>query len=315
MTTADDDSLSYQDAFAALSRGDKTDITHLLLEYELPVLLADTQATVRTHFVATNANGVPAIDLLAKAMAYTALDFCIPRTRLSQAAKSFAETGSTADFSRLDRQARDLFVAADGTGEGGELLLFLLMERVLLLPQLLAKMSLKTNSNVHIHGSDGVHAKLADDGVLELSWGESKLYQSSSSAIADCFSSIAPFLVGEGDARARDLLLVRENLNVEDEALASYILRYFDETDPKALEIRWRGVCLVGFDYSDYPNIKQLAEQEAAAVSAALDRWHTSFVNQLTKQSLVDVSIDIFCIPFPDVNQLRKLVRKNMGLA
>jgi hypothetical protein len=82
----------------------------------------------------------------------------------------------------------------------GELLLFLLMERLLGLPQLLAKMSLKTSGNVHVHGSDGVHASLGDDGILDVYWGESKLYKSSSDAFSDCFESIAPLLIAGGVA-------------------------------------------------------------------------------------------------------------------
>ncbi|VXB93485.1 DUF1837 domain-containing protein [Frigoribacterium sp. 9N] len=305
---------SFQDSLAALARGEQADLSHLLPSYELPVSLPGTKTTVRTHFVAVDANGEPAIDMLADVMAFAAMEFCVPRTRLVQAAKSFADTGSPSQFARLEKQARELFVDADGTGEGGELLLFLLMERVLKLPQLLAKMSLKTNSNVHVHGSDGVHARLGSDGVLELSWGESKLYKSNSDAIADCFGSIAPFLGAVDDARRRDLLLVRDNLNVDDEALAAHILQYFDETNPKVLDVRWNGACLIGFDYATYPDLKKMADDESQQIAKAVERWHKSVSGRLTTHSLVDVAIDVFCIPFPSVDALRKSVRKSLGL-
>jgi hypothetical protein len=306
---------SFSEALAALARGDRADISHLLTSYEQPVELHGTKATLRTHFVASDANGEPAIEHLAKAMAFAAMEFCIPRARLDQAAGKFHETGSPSDFARLEAQARQLFVKADGTGEGGELLLFLLMERVLKLPQLLAKMALKTNSNVHVHGSDGVHARLGPDGVLELSWGESKLYKSSSNAIADCFKSIAPFLVGSGEARTRDLLLVRDHLNVNDEELAAHLLQYFDETSPKALAVRWNGVCLIGFDYPVYPDLDKMAEREAEVIAQQALTWQESVSKHLENLSLVHVGIDVFCIPFPSVDALRKSVRKNLGLS
>ncbi|MCW4352882.1 DUF1837 domain-containing protein [Hoyosella sp. YIM 151337] len=306
---------SFADMLESLVRGDPNEFLHLLTAYDVPVHLEGSTATVRTHFLATDANGNPAVELLGTAMARAAVDFCIPRSRVKQALKHLQETGSTSQFSRLEQQARELFVDGDGTGEGGELLLFLLMEQALKLPQLLAKMSLKTNSNVHVHGSDGVHAKLADDGVLDLYWGESKLYQSSSAAFTDCFDSIGPFLGADGDTRRRDLLLVRDNLNVQQGDLAAHLLQYFDETNPKALQVRWNGVCLVGFDYSSYPNLKTLADEESTKIAQATERWHKAIFDRLKKNTLLEVSIDVFCIPFPDVDALRKMVRKKLGVS
>ncbi|WP_223252149.1 Hachiman antiphage defense system protein HamA [Paracoccus mutanolyticus] len=47
-----------------------------------------------------------------------------------------------------------MFTDLKSSGEGGELLLYLLTERFLGLPQILCKMSLKTSA--HYHGADGV---------------------------------------------------------------------------------------------------------------------------------------------------------------
>jgi len=305
----------FADMLNSLVRGDPNDFLHLLTAYDVPVPLEGSSATVRTHFLATDANGSPAVELLGTAMARAAMDFCIPRSRIEHALKHLQATGSASHFSRLEQQARELFVEGDGTGEGGELLLFLLMEQVLKVPQILAKMSLKTNSNVHVHGSDGVHAKLGDDGVLDLYWGESKLYQSSSDAFTDCFDSIGPFLGADGDTRRRDLLLVRESLNVQQDDLAAHLVQYFDETSAKALELRWNGVCLVGFDYSEYPDVKKLAAAESAKIRHAMKRWQNSIFKRLEKNSLLAVNIDVFCIPFPDVDALRKMVRKKLGVS
>jgi hypothetical protein len=307
---------SFSELLAGLVRGDANEFLHLLKEYETPLSIDGTRTIVRTHFLAVDAGGTPAVDLLASAMARAAMDFCIPRARVEEAAKYFDRTRSTSHFSRLEQEARELFVDADGTGEGGELLLFLLMEGLLGLPQLLAKMPLKTNSNVHVHGSDGVHASLGDDGVLDVCWAESKLFKDSSDAFSDCFKSIAPFLSVDGvETRKRDLLLVRDHLNVQHADLASHLLDYFDETSPRRLKVRWKGACLVGFDHANYPNLDSLAEGQSAAVSAAVQRWQKAVGLRLTKHKLVEVGIDVFCIPFPDVDALRKAVRSKLGVS
>lgn len=308
-------SSDFAEMLASIVRGDPNEFQHLLKVHDVPLALEGAATVVRTHFLAVDANGHPAVDLLGTAMARAAMDFCIPRSRIDQAMKHLQETGSTSYFSRLEQQARELFVDADGTGEGGELLLFLLMEQLLKLPQLLAKMSLKTNNNMHVHGSDGVHAKLGNDGVLDLFWGESKLYKSSSAAFKDCFESIGPFLGASGDARRRDLLLVRENLNVKQDDLAAHLLHYFDEASPKALQVRWNGVCLVGFDYADYPDLDKLAEDQAPIIAKAVSRWQKAIHNRLEENALLEVNMDVFCIPFPDVDVLRKTVRTKLGVS
>lgn len=247
-------------------------------------------------------------------MASATMDFCIPRSKIERAHAEYEKTNSTAAIVGLHEQARNLFVKSESSGEGGELLLFLLMERVLQRPQLISKMALKTNTEVHVHGSDGIHASLANDGVLDVYWGESKLYKSSSEAFKDCFESIAPYLRPDGDARRRqDLLLVRDHLNVTQIELATHLLEYFDETNPKTLKVRWNGVCLVGFDHDKYPDISDLDETKQQEISRAVGRWHKTVGNRVKEFEVVGVNIDLFCIPMPDVADLRARVLSRMG--
>lgn len=58
----------------------------------------------------------------------------------------------------LHEEAKRSFTDLALTGEGGEMLLFLLAERLLKLPQILCKMDLKTDTRLHYHGADGVYA-------------------------------------------------------------------------------------------------------------------------------------------------------------
>ncbi|MET4590487.1 DUF1837 domain-containing protein [Arthrobacter sp. 754] len=308
------DETAVVEKFRELVRGEDGALIGLLPPFEESFLIPGTSTLVRTHFVAHDANGNPAVEQLAGAMADAAVDFCIPRTKIDRALAEYARTRSTAALVGLNEQARDLFVKSAGSGEGGELLLFLLLERVLERPQLISKMALKTSTEMHVHGSDGIHANLADDGVLDIYWGESKLYKSSSAAFKDCFESISPYLRADGvQSRKRDLLLVRDHLNVAQIELAAHLLEYFDESNPKTLKVRWNGVCLVGFDHDNYPNLAALDDAQHLALSTAVGRWHDTVGNRLKEFEIVGVNIDLFCIPMPDVAALRKRVLERMG--
>lgn len=308
------DEAAVVERFLELARGTDNSLIDFLPAFEKAVAVPGTSTLVRTHFIAHDANGVPAVEQLAGAMAAATMDFCIPRSKIERAVAEFEETKSTSAIVSLQEQARNLFVKSESSGEGGELLLFLLMERVLQRPQLISKMALKTNTEVHVHGSDGIHASLDDDGVLNLFWGESKLYKSSSAAFRDCFESIAPYLRPDGDSRRKqDLLLVRDHLNVSQIELAAHLLEYFDETNSKTLKVRWNGVCLVGFDQDNYPNIATLDDAQREVLSMAVSRWHTTAGSRINEFEIVGVNIDLFCIPMPDVADLRARVLKRMG--
>lgn len=300
--------------FQELIRGEDRSVIDFLPQFEESYLIPGTSTLARTHFIAHDANGSPAVEQLAGAMADAAVDFCIPRTKIERALADYARTRSTAALMSLNEQARELFVKSASSGEGGELLLFLLLERVLERPQLISKMALKTSSQMHVHGSDGIHANLADDGVLDIYWGESKLYKSSSAAFRDCFESISPYLHADGAAtRKRDLLLVRDHLNVTQIELAAHLLEYFDESSPKTLKVRWNGVCLVGFDHDNYPDLASLDDARHSSLSKAVGRWHTTVGERLSEFEIVAVNIDLFCIPMPDVAALRGRVLERMG--
>jgi len=301
--------------FKLLLRGDDRSFDHLLSAFGQPTVLSESKTTVRTHFLTKDANGDPVVKKLAKAMAGFVVDFAIPRKRMRAALASANATGSFREVTALGQEAAQLFVRTGGSGEGGELLLFMLMEKTLGHPQLLSKFSLKTSANVHVHGSDGVHGHMNDDGVLDLYWGESKLYQSSSDAIKDCFESVAPFLQPDGDDnRQQDLLLLRDQLNIEDQHVAAQLIKYFDDSEPESVRVRWNAVCLIGFDLNDYPDSLTAVHEEIQKIEVRVRRWQKSIRSRLSENGLLEVNIDVFCIPMPSVDKLRKAVDKRLGL-
>lgn len=61
-------------------------------------------------------------------------------------------------------------------GEGGEVILYSLLEGHLGAPKVLSKMEVKTSSEHYVHGSDGVHLLRTGKDSYQLIFGESKMY-------------------------------------------------------------------------------------------------------------------------------------------
>jgi hypothetical protein len=298
---------SLADRFADLAREPSEDLAALLAACCDDVVLTDTKTTSRVHLVGRDANGSVRVDSLTKLLARQVVDFCIPRSRRDEAQAHLERTGSAEEFARLDEEARELFTSLERSGEAGELLLYMLLERMLGMPQMLCKMSLKTSRQMHVHGTDGVHARMETDGRLGLYWGESKLHASFASAVDDCVKSLAPYLDPGTGVRAQDLLLLREYVNVEDRALIDALRGYFLETTPQAAQVEFRGACLVGFDVENYP------QPDDAELVEVVSGWRERVARRIGDHRLERFEIEFFCVPFPSVDTFREGVHKALG--
>jgi hypothetical protein len=231
-------------------------------------------------------------------------DYAIPRSKLAKAKARDAQYNSTEAVSGLVEEARRSFTDLAKTGEGGEMLLFLLAERFLKLPQILCKMDLKTDPHLHYHGADGVYAGVTDTGVLKLYWGESKIYGNATDAIRECLASLAPFLVEpehEDAERERDLILLSDKADLNDPALTEAIKRYFDKNSIMSKRVQYCGVALVGFDANFYPadQVKAVADEIVEAARAELESWRVTIDNRLKAEKLQQLEIELFCLPLP----------------
>lgn len=304
------------DAMDRLARGQATDLSSFLVSVGTEVVLDETRAKCRCHFITRDGNDRPRVKALAKALAEYAVDYCIPRSRIDEARQHYDETGSTNLIVRLSDEARALFTTLDKSGEGGEMLLFLLLENLLGIPQILCKMSLKTNSQMHVHGSDGVHAAALPDGGLALYWCESKLYQSVDQGVDACFASIAPFLLDDGGGDAsRDLLLIRDNLDTGDPELDERLIRYFIADALEAAKVEMRGASLIGFDLDGYPNpFEENGVHVAVEVETLMTDWYDRIGKNVSKLDLQTFEMEVFCIPFPAVADFRAALRQALGI-
>lgn len=248
------------------------------------------------------------------------VDYAIPRSKVAEAKARDQKFNSVAAVTELVERAKRSFTDLARTGEGGEMLLFLLAERFLKLPQILCKMDLKTDTRMHYHGADGVYAGVTPDGILKLYWGESKIYKNVGTAIRDCLASLAPFLIEpdhEGADRERDLILLSDKADLSNPDLTDALKRYFDRSSVMSTRVQYCGVALIGFDAPFYPaeTAKAIADDILGGAREALTDWSGKIGERLVAEKLGDIEIQLFCVPLPSADGFRSAFLKAMGLA
>jgi hypothetical protein len=298
---------------ANLAHGTPEELHSYLRSVGAEKRLADTLASCRCHVLLRDGNNRPSAPALAARLADECVNYCIPRSRIQEAVAHLETTGKADRLVRLSSEARELFTSLERSGEGGEMLLYLLLESVLGLPQLLCKMPLKTSSQMHVHGADGIHGRVLADGTLELYWGEAKLYGDVSSAAKACLEDLAPFLTDEGGrAASRDLALLRDNLDLEDPALTEALRVYFTADRLEARRVRVCGAGLIGFSLEEYPTVAA-GEEIAAEVTELVERWHDTTRGHVLELKLAEFQLELFFVPFPDVQAFRDTLRAELG--
>lgn len=272
---------------------------------------------VDCYHLKVDANGRPRLTELIKYMSLKITDYAIPRSKVQAALSKLAQTGSTEEFTRLTLEARKLFTKLEQSGEGGELLLFALTESILKYPQILCKMNLKTDEQVHFHGADGVFLGVDDDGMLSVFWGESKLHADHSSALAECVESIASILKMESEIDS-DIRLI-DFIDLDNEQLEKAIKEYFDFNSPNYDKLKSCAVCLVGFDHVSYkfdPAKKLTNEDLKAKVEHSFKtHWKKNLERKLAENNIQFCKVIFFYLPVQSVDNFRSTFRKELGLA
>jgi hypothetical protein len=303
----------------AILAGDPDELEVHLQLIERDVLIDGHRVKIHCHCLTVDGNGRVRPQRLAEFMRHSLADYAVPRSQLEKARARDIKFKSTSAVAALHQQACRTITDLENTGEGGEMLLFLLAERFLKLPQVLCKMDLKTDSHMHYHGADGVYAGVTNDGILKLYWGESKIYNDATSAIRACIASLAPFL-SEADhqesSRERDLVLLSDKADLSDPKLTDAFKRYFDRTSKVSNRVEYCGIALVGFDASFYPadDAKAVAEAIADAARMELAKWISSISNRLAAEKLDRFEIEFFCVPIPSADGFRSAFLEALGL-
>lgn len=228
-----------------------------------------------------------------------------------------------ASATRLYQQAVDLFKRArkkaNRNGEFGELVAYILTEQVLQAPQLIAKMSLKTNSQMPVHGSDGIHVSYDHDtDSLCLIWGEAKCYASATAAISEAVGSIKESL--EHKKMERELFLIEQNVDHSGigQKARDALLDFLDPMSEQYNKRIDRSVALIAFDFDKFAAVKSLptSKVEAAFVSdltSAMEAISKTVDGRLTADGISSHTIDFFFFPVPSIDTMRSLFQDKIG--
>lgn len=284
-------------------------------EISFEVDVKDTLAKCYCYNIKCDGNNNLRVEDLIDFIDGRIVDYAIPKKNIDEATKHLLQTGSTAKITELRKKALNLFTDLKKTGEGGELLLYILSLEILKIPQLISKMSLKTSGQVHYHGSDGIHVKYDDIlNTLNLYWGESKMYKDINSAITKCFESINGFLLDPYSYKStqeRDLLLITDNINnnVNNPKFEELIVAYFDKDNQLSNNLVYKGICFIGYDSKEYKklNITKTIDDIRKEMKKELEKHYLKISKEVKKYPKLETKeIHIFLMPFPSVADFRK---------
>lgn len=280
------------------------------------VVIEDTNTKAYCHMLKIDANGNIRLKDLIDYIDTKLVEYAIPKKDIDMASQYLQETGAPAKIIELKNKANALFTDLEKTGEGGEILLYILTQEFLKLPQLLSKMSLKTSGQLHYQGADGIHVGFDEKKQnLHLYWGESKMYKNIVSAVSSCVDSIKGFLLdtlGASSTQERDLQLITSNIsaNVNDPDFENLLVRFFDKDDDLSNHLVYKGICFVGFDSDKYPvdsDLSKTTELVKSQFDEELNSWYKLLETGIGKYpNLRQKEIHVFLMPFPSVEDFRK---------
>lgn len=271
-------------------------------------------------------NGQPSIDDFVDYIYFRIIDFCIPYSVRKRYKQLYDTTGDNRYWIELSDKARKLFIHAKNqcltSGEPGELILFIILETVLKAPQIACKMYLKTSENMPVHGSDSIHVSYDNSAsILNLYWGESKLYQQISTAMDEVCTSISGFITNEGTGapRSRDIEIIKDHIVIEDGDLKEQLLKYFDPYESESNDISECFACFIGFDYTLLSRLEQLDQTRLVAHFEVeyKDRILSAvklFSDKVKNNSLDQLKFEIFLLPFKSVAELRTKFFQKLGV-
>jgi hypothetical protein len=301
--------------------GSNGEIKSRLEQVSFDIDIRGTKSKGYCYCLKVDANGEIRLKDLIEFIDTKLVDYAIPKKDIDEAKTYLNETGSTSKILALKKRALTLFTDLEKTGEGGEILLYILILEYLKIPQLISKMALKTTGKVHYQGADGIHVNYDNlTQKLNLFWGESKMYKEMPRAMDDCLSSIKGYLLDPQSAdsvQQRDLELITANIsaNVNDENLENALVRYFDKDDDLSNEIEYKAACFIGFDRKVYKNndVYKSTQEIKKTIEGEISKWYETLGEKINKHDKLPLKeMHIFLMPFPSVEEFRTYFLKGI---
>ena len=281
--------------------------------------------TLHVHYPAFRSGGPTMADFIDVLLQFISR-FALPRAERNRAfamlqTKSFEEI--ELESNRLRNKAVRTFIRAhevtERQGEAGELILYLLTEWIIEAPQVLAKMSLKTNPNMPVHGADGVHVKYnpARDSI-RFYFGESKMQPSLGAALRGAAKSIAKAVREEETRYEVDLVTTHIDATGLSEAEKQSLLRHLHPWTEEANAREEAVTSLLLFEYDGYTRLtahdalareKEFENLLAADLAKAAPR-----IGKIFKAAGLEAHrVELFLLPLPSVSDFRERFHAEIG--
>ena len=264
---------------------------------------------------------------LIKYLSLRLIYFCLSQKEINEAFQNaHTQEEQTDAMYELEQKAKNLFIQvhklkltqAQKAGEPAEFLLFMFLEIFMKAPQVVAKMSLKTNSQIPVYGADGIHIGYKDN-IISLYFGEAKLYEDCSSAIAEAIKSISQ-IAKNPDKIDFEVTLVNRYIEIDDLEAKSEILNYLNPYSQKSKQMRMVFSCFIGFDFSKYKKIKNLPPEEVKSYFEKEYNEYATYICKMIQKGLqendiTDFNVQFFLLPFPSVKEFRKAFYEKIGMS
>lgn len=281
-----------------------------------------------TFYYVTFADGVPTVQEFIEYLYDCLVPYCLPKKNIKQALEAANPTADYGRIIRLGDEAKGLFIRAknqlESGGEPGELILYTLLEWSLKAPRLVSKMYLKTNANMPVHGTDGIHLGFDDaSGLMTIYFGESKIYKDFSAAAKAAFSSMRELISNSGQI-SREIAILNNVSDLEslDEAFRRRVIEYINPYSASEATLMKRIVhaCLLGFEYPAYKRILALPPDQVASAFELQYRKRIAGIwrvveRHYSKELPVTTNLHLFLLPFPSVDNFRKEFYKKLGVS
>jgi len=260
------------------------------------------------------------VDELCDKLISRITSFCMTRAERREAKMLDSQYEyETAATDELNAKARRLFINAlnkpSRSGEGGELLLFVLVEEHLRAPLLVSKMRLKTNAQMPVYGSDGIHAGWdTDSNSLILYLGESKLHKTLDAAVRDAVKSLEGLISNAEERMTHELNLASSYCDLDgmSEEMKKEMLLYLNPWDTvESTKREDRYAVLLGFNEKSYAELvnmppKEVEEKFKELYKKTIKDKLEYTKNKFEEQGISLESVDLFFFPVPSVDEFRK---------